>query len=270
MDKKGWVEFVSSMLGRQHLLGIAAGLLAPFAAIGFLLKRPRHIKLIALPLLINIIIFPLVVYSFWSFAFGSESGEVVDLPWWRDSLSVGWSVLKGILVLLMSALVFFLLTNILGAPFYSRMSENIEQELFAEKPDLIAVPDIPWWRDALRSIGFEIKRVLLIIPPLVLGLMLNFIPLIGQLLSIAFNFSVVALFISYDSFSSPLERREMPVRLRLRWLFKNLPFAIGFGIPFMICPCAFFLVPPLSNAAATRAFCQLVLEEQERIEGSKN
>ncbi|MBN1516726.1 EI24 domain-containing protein [Candidatus Sumerlaeota bacterium] len=257
----------ASLPREQEPLSLLEGLLAPARAVHYLLRNPRLMKYILLPLLINLALMPLVFWLIWHYASGWAFGGLdaaKDYAWWLDILIFLGKTLLALVTVAVSALIFLALALALGAPFHSWLSERIEKDLLAARPELICIPNRTLWEDAWISVTGSVKRLILAIPAVILGFALGFIPVVGPVIAAAFNITCVVLFLALDSFTYPLERRDTPVRRRVKWVLRNYRYALGFGLPFFLIPCAFFVVPPLSAVAATREYCELLLAETPR------
>lgn len=255
---------MASLPREEEPLGLVQGLLAPFRALDYLFRNLYLLKYILIPLLINLALMPLVFWLLWYVAAGWLFGELdadKNYAWWADTLIFLGKALLALVTMAASALIFLGLALALGAPFHSWLSERVEKEMLAGRPELIRIPNRTLWEDAWISVSGSLKRLSLAIPTLVLGLSLVLVPAFGPMLAAGFNMVCASLFLALDSFTYPLERRDIPVRQRVRWVLRSYRYALGFGLPFLLVPCALFVVPPLSALAATREYCELLLAE---------
>lgn len=245
-------------------LGLRDGFGAPFQAAIFLFRHPRLLRYVAIPVAINLVLLPLVFWAIWHFGSGWLFGRFAeaDHAWWADTLIFLAKTLLFLATGVVSGLVFVALSLVLSAPFHGWLSERVEEIVLAGRPELVCIPQRTAWRDATISVSEALKRGALALLLLAGGLALNLLPLVGSLLAFVFNGGCVVLLLALDSFNYPLERREIPVRERVRWVLRNFAYALGFGLPFCLVPCALFVVPPLSAVAATREFSRLLLEQE--------
>lgn len=154
---------------------------------------------------------------------------------WRDSLRVLFAVLLWLGGLLISVLTFTAVTLLLGDPFYEKLSEQVEES----EGGAPAGPDRPLWQELWRSMCdslYVLWRMLLFAVPL---FFLGFLPVVGQTVVPAIGFAVSGFFLTVELASVAMQRREIPVRERLRILRTRRALALGFGVPLVLA----FLVP---------------------------
>jgi CysZ protein len=136
---------------------------------------------------------------------------------------------------------FTVIAQILGQPFYERISDRIEHQLGAPP----AGADAPWWRTFPRA---SLESALLLAmtlactaPLLVLGLF----PVFGQTVVPVLQALVAGFFLAVELLAIPLERRGLHLAGRLRFVWRHRAQTLGFGLT------AFFLfLVPLMNVLA--------------------
>ncbi|MEW1660687.1 EI24 domain-containing protein [Streptomyces sp. NPDC093707] len=166
---------------------------------------------------------------------------------WATPFADGWGspwqgLLRGVFVALLlaggltlSVLTFTAVTLLIGDPFYESLSEHVEEGEGGCPPGL----DRPLWREIgialrdmvhvlLRAAGFG-----------VLLFLLGFLPVVGQTVVPAVGFCVSGFFLTVELTTAAMQRRDVPVRARLRLLRGRLGLAIGFGTPLVL----LFLIP---------------------------
>ncbi|SHL91990.1 EI24 domain-containing protein [Streptomyces yunnanensis] len=170
-----------------------------------------------------------------------------DLAAWATPFADGWGspwqgLLRGLFValllaggLMLSVLTFTAVTLLIGDPFYESLSEQVERSEGHCPPG----PDRPLWRE----IGIAVREM---IPVLlraagfgVLFFLLGFLPVVGQTVVPAVGFCVSGFFLAVELTTVAMQRREVPVRERLRLLRGRLGLAVGFGTPLVL----LFLIP---------------------------
>src|SRR5262249_28229272 len=114
-------------------------------------------------------------------------------------------------------------------------------------------------RDLLRAVGFEAQKLLLVVLVGIGLLLVNLIPVAGQILATAGGIMLGATIACLDFLDYPLERRLLSFRQKLGLIRRYLPATAGFGL---IClglvsiPFLNLLAIPLCVAAGTLFFCE--------------
>jgi len=164
---------------------------------------------------------------------------------WDESSRTLVRVGAGLALLLGSTAVlvvsFTVIAQILGQPFYERISDRIEHQLGAPP----AGADAPWWRSFPRA---SLESALLLAmtlactaPLFVLGLF----PVFGQTVVPVLQALVAGFFLAVELLAIPLERRGLHLAGRLRFVWRHRAQTLGFGLT------AFFLfLVPLMNVLA--------------------
>jgi CysZ protein len=164
---------------------------------------------------------------------------------WDESSRTLIRVGTGLALLLGSTAVlvvsFTVIAQIIGQPFYERISDRIEHQLGVAP----AGADAPWWRTFPRA---SLESALLLAmtlacttPLLVLGLF----PVLGQTVVPVLQALVAGFFLAVELLAIPLERRGLHLAGRLRFVWRHRAQTLGFGITAFL----LFLVP-LMNVLA--------------------
>jgi CysZ protein len=147
-------------------------------------------------------------------------------------------LLGGTVVLVMS---FTVIAQIIGQPFYERISDRVEHQLGA----LPAGADAPWWRSFPRA---SLESALLLAltlactaPLFVLGLF----PVVGQTVVPVLQALVAGFFLAVELLAIPLERRGLHLAGRLRFVWRHRAQTLGFGVTAFL----LFLVPLMNLLA---------------------
>jgi CysZ protein len=150
---------------------------------------------------------------------------------------------------------------VLGSPWYTKLSAELELlrggQPLPEQASGLSVA----LRDLGRALAFEFRKLLLVVAIGALLLLLNLIPVAGQLLSTAGWIALGATITCLDFFDYPLERRLLGFRAKLGVIRRSLPASAGFGL---VClglvsiPFVNLLSIPLCVAAGTLFFCDRV------------
>lgn len=248
---------------------------APLSAFFFMLARPRLIGIALIPSLINIALFAMIVMlSNWllitplvdRIAFRWEAAESFLRLYLRIVLTA--------LSLLVAALVCYLLVIPIGAPFCDKLSELVEKEMLAHRPHLIA-PSSTFTQGVYHSVRDAFRRVAVVIPVVVFVFLLGWVPIIGPPLALTLSFLFNALFLAMDGYSYAMDRRFQTFPEKWRYLSANrriwVPYGFALAIIALI-PCNIIWLPLVSSVAATRLYCERLLErdssqEAERVIG---
>ncbi len=186
---------------------------------------------------------------------------IANLPRWLNFL-VSLTILFGqivrvILVLTLLAIIGFIIDqfgSILGSPWYGKLSEKIEILELGEL-ELIEVNVI---QEIFRAILFELKKIILIIIVATPLFLLNFVPSIGNLISLIGGFSLTIVIICLDFFDAMLERKRLKFREKLNFVFARFPTSAGFGLvclALISIPFLNLVIIPLCVSAGTLLIC---------------
>ncbi|MEU9120746.1 EI24 domain-containing protein [Streptomyces sp. NPDC048506] len=196
-----------------------------------------------------------------------------DLAAWATPFADDWGspwqgLLRGVFVALLfaggltlSVLTFTAVTLLIGDPFYESLSEKVEESEGYCPPG----PDRPLWQEIWTALRDSVHVLLRAAGFGILLFALGFVPFLGQTVIPAIGFCVSGFFLAVELTSVAMQRREVPVRERLRLLRGRKGLAVGFGTPLVL----LFLVPfiavvlmPGAVAGATLLVRDLVPAEE--------
>ncbi|NLU67482.1 EI24 domain-containing protein [Streptomyces sp. HNM0574] len=191
-------------------------------------------------LLPALITFVLYAAGLAAFAFATDDIVTWATPFaddwaWRAPLRTLFAVLLWLAVLGIALLTFTAVTLLVGDPFYEKLSEETEKSYGGcpEGPDRSLAAEL--WIALCDSLYVLWRAALFAVPLFFLG----FLPVVGQTVVPALGFCVSGFFLAVELCSVAMQRRDIPVRERLRLLGRRKGLAIGFGLPLVLC----FLVP---------------------------
>lgn len=154
-------------------------------------------------------------------------------------VGAGLALLLGSTVVLVVS--FTVIAQIIGQPFYERISDRIEHQLGAPP----AGADAPWWRSfpraSLESALLLALTVACTAPLFVLGLF----PVLGQTVVPVVQALVAGFFLAVELLAIPLQRRGLHLAGRLRFVWRHRAQTLGFGVTAFL----LFLVPLMSVLA---------------------
>lgn len=255
--------------------GLFTGATYPLRAFYFLSRKPHLWQYLVIPVIVNLIVgialYLAVLFPSWDFTqdlviqFSQWLNQlIIDLPSWLGFLTyfiivLGW-IIKAFIIVLLFLLIGFVLVqfgSILGAPWYGKLSEELEKI----KTGKVEVVEVNILVDIWRAILFEIKKLGLLFTfgfPL---LLINFIPTFGNLISVIGGVALTATIVCLDFIDAPLERRRLSFKQKLSVVKKGLPATAGFSL---VClglisiPFINLISIPLCVASGTLFFCDFL------------
>ncbi len=256
--------------------GFFSGATYPFRLLGIFKSHPRLLSYIIVPILVNIVL-GIVLYLGLLF-FGWQISQAImenlitrldavlaNLPGWLEGLDyilIGiifiLRFLLGIILLILTGFLLVQFGGILGAPWYGQLSEKLEKL----RTGTVDIVDVGIIRDIWRAILFEFKKLGLIIVMALPLFLLNFIPVVGTLLSTIGGVTLTATIICLDFFDATLERRRLKFRQKLGIIGKSLPGSAGFALVCLLLisiPLVNLLTIPFCVGGGTLFVCDRVL-----------
>ena len=227
-----------------------------------IIRRNNMGKLFVVPVIINILLAGLIIWGGW------HLGDWIRSLW--DSEHGGWLGWLGTAVQWVMPIVMFFIfiggtiVTLLMSPIYTIISEKTDTALTGRVFSTDAkqtAKDI--WRAIVIALKSTIKQLLLTL----LCLLLNIIPIIGQLASLVLIFTINSYYFGYSfmDYTNERYRRSVKESNNEVWHFKYLAITIGaiYALP-MYLLCGTFLaayVGGVCTVAATKA--QIELESQD-------
>ncbi len=224
--------------------GPAAALLAPLRGGLFVLRHPRLLPWILLPLLVDAVL--LVLLAAAAVSYFDTLAPRFEEPWWGwiDWLrgAAAWGALHLLRLLALASAFFATLAaaGAVNAPFHDVLSGRTE-DLALGIPD----PGRPWSRllpDALRAAGAALLllavQAAVLLPLLLLGFTAAGAPVFA---------AAGAWFAGLGAVDVTLGRKRYGGRERLRWAIRRWPLVLGLGLPLSLLP----LLQPLAVVGAT-------------------
>ncbi len=223
------------------------------------IRHPRLLKLVLIPLLINVVTFALAVY----FGIQFFQGFVLNLlpqgdAWyWLMIYYVLW-ITVGLVTLVLVFFCFTVVGNLIASPFNELLSERIENLLLPEgeaNPFSLRA----FGRDMLRVWLVELKKMSLFVIAMLVLLLLNLLPVVGNLLYGVLSILLTLFFLALEYFAFVHERKKRNFRYQRQYLMQRKQLVLGFSfgvllmlaIPFLQLVCI-----PLAVAGATLLWCE--------------
>lgn len=236
-DAAGWHPLLARLraLRRRSAVGRFMGaLVLPWRAARFLAGQRRLWLFIALPALINAVLFVAAVVLLvgraddWLGAWWAKPGGEAGLGW---LLLAGWYVawLAAVALGLALAYVLVLLVGgIIASPFNDVLSERTEQCLTGRAD--VPQPGDSFLGGILSSIGSTATITGLYVVLMIPVLLLSLAPGLGSLAAAVLGGFVSAFFLALEYTDTLLERYGFRLREKVRLLRGNLALAVGFGL----------------------------------------
>lgn len=268
---------------------LLAGVTYPLEAVLLLLRSPRLLSLVIMPIVVNTILGGMlyvgVLVPGWQFisqfSTGLPAGTatwIATLPPWLSQL-LGWvpagvgvldDLLQGVLAIALLIILGLLLVQfgaIVGAPWYGNLAEQVERHRMGQLPNGTMNLERAL-QDVGRAIAFQGKKLVVfaIVAPLLL--IFNVLPLGGLVASTGWLTLAIVL-ILLDFIDPPLERRRLSFRAKLGIVQQTFPASGTFGfvclwlvsIPFLN-----LLTVPLCVVAGTLFCCDYALPKLIKYE----
>lgn len=225
--------------------------------LGFSLIRTKGLKrFVIIPLLVNLILFG-AAFS-WLFANMGESIEwmlsfIPDaFSWLKDALAYILWPLAVISALLVFALFFGTMANIIAAPFNGLLAEQVERHLTGEEVGGDSVWELI--KDTPRILAREWRKLLYYIPRAIICLLfLLVVPLFGQFIWFMFGAWMMAVqYCDYPFDNHKIDFRPMRDLLKAE-RFTNVCFGMAVSVASFI-PLLNLFVMPVAVCGATALF----------------
>lgn len=183
---------------------------------------------------------------------GPNATWLVHAAWIVAALGIRFVLLA------IAAVALYLLSSILGAPFFDRLSQEVEALAVGRREEpsswRVATGDlfVSVWHSVL---SFGVWLVLMAACAAV-----GLVPFVGAPLSLGLATVLTALLLVREAMDGAMSRRRMSYRHKLRVVFAHVPTALGFGLVHSIVLWVPFLnlaVLPMAVAGGTLLYCDL-------------
>lgn len=149
--------------------------------------------------------------------------------------------------------------TIIGSPFYVAIAERIDIHFlgYDETPyqSMFVIVALAIW--------YEIRKVAVVASTWVLGVALEFVPVVGVAMAPVWLLTTSGLIALLDYTDVSLGRRYVPFGQRIRLFGRFLPEAIGFAL--VVVPCT--AIPVINTITVPLCICGGVLWYIERMQG---
>ncbi|MBW4514101.1 MAG: EI24 domain-containing protein [Timaviella obliquedivisa GSE-PSE-MK23-08B] len=165
-----------------------------------------------------------------------------------------------LILLLVTGFIFLQFGVLLGAPWYGKLSEELELLKLGKLPPMDSSLSRTV-QDVGRAILYELKKLVLLISVGLPLLLFNFLPGIGTAIASVGYLTLTATIVCLDFFDSALERRRLRFRQKLGVVLRSLPASAAFGLVCLVLvsvPLINLLAIPVCVAAGTLFFCDRI------------
>ncbi|PDW03793.1 EI24 domain-containing protein [Candidatus Viridilinea mediisalina] len=207
-----------------------AGLGYPWRALGLLRRTPRLWNFVLIPIGLNLVVGLVIYVGVYFTLWRMLQAWLADSAAWAGV--VLW-LLGAVTAILLAVAVAFLIVRfgvVLGSPWYSQLSEELEALMMGKEP-----VDTPFSLrriayDLWRALLFEFKKLGLGLTLWIMSLLLLLLPLGGPFLHAAAGMLIGATISCLDFFDGPQERRYFSFRQKLATIRQTMPSSLSFGI----------------------------------------
>lgn len=203
--------------------------------------------LLVVPVLLNLAIFAVCLWAVvWLL--------IPALLGWLTALTFGvvlvWiiTILIFLLLFVVYAFVFSMVAEVIGAPFYEGIGGKIDKKYKHE------VVERSIGEEIVLAISQESRKLVAIIVVGFIVFVLQFAPVIGQLLSAGLGFAVLVITLGADAVGPALARRGLMLGERRKWVLRHLRPVIGMGLAKalgLVVPVFNIIVLPFASAGGT-------------------
>jgi CysZ protein len=172
---------------------------------------------------------------------------------WAIFLEIILFIFGFIILLIVCYFLFTILGGLITAPFNENISQVVEEEITNEK----IITGTGFGKDTYLSIRGELQKLIFYFSILFIIFLLNFIPLIGETVSLILGILLSCFFNALDFLDYPMQRKLFTFKQKLRVTLKGGMLTFGFGaIAFlmMFLPIVNVFMKPILVVAGTRMY----------------
>lgn len=223
------------------------------------IRYPRLLKLVLIPLFINVAVFSLAIYFGLQFFqdFVQDLLPQGDAWYWLVVYYALWAT-AGLLTLVLVFFCFTVVGNLIASPFNELLSERIEGILLPEAESTPFSLKF-FFRDMLRIWLVELKKLSFFAAAMLMLLLLNLLPIVGNLLYGVLSILLTLFFLAWEYFAFVHERKSRDYKYQRQFLMQRKPLVFGFasGVLLMLAvPFVQLICIPVAVAGATLLWCE--------------
>ena len=155
-------------------------------------------------------------------------------PAW-DWIVVGISRMLDIAAFVFVTFLAVRIGTIIGSPFYAIIAERFDRQYLAYDD----TPQMSFVWSIITAVWFEIRKIGLLVLIWVIGVLIQFVPVIGSLIGVLWVLAGSGFTTLLDYTDASMGRRNMTLRERVALFWAHLPEVIGFALavtPFVSFP----------------------------------
>ncbi|MGW4378337.1 EI24 domain-containing protein [Kitasatospora sp. NPDC004531] len=196
----------------------------------------------------------LIVYAgdlaAWATPFADDWSDL-----WRGAVRVAVGAAAVGIGGMLAMLTFTAVTLLIGEPFYESLSDKVEETEGGGPQG----PDLPLWRELWIGLKDSLAVLLRAAGLGIVLFLCGFIPVVGQTVVPVVAVCVSGFFLTVELTGTPLQKRGLNQKERLRLLRSRTSLAVGFGTGLVL----LFLIPVLTVLAMPGAVAGATLLARE-------
>ena len=217
------------------LRALPTGVRLAAAGFGETFRHRDLFRLSLLPVAINLALFAgFVVAGLWAYdaLAGAIALDIDESSFWH-ALNTVWHVIVSVvlvfLIFVVGAVLSVVIGGVLAGPIYERMSERYESHLVGRALDE-RFRLKTFVKTFSRDLTAQLSLLALYGLGLVATLLVQLVPVVGQVVGSALSLAWSWLFLSVEFMTPALSRHELGFGQRLGVVTRNLWVSLGFGI----------------------------------------
>ena len=151
--------------------------------------------------------------------------------------------------------------TIIGSPFYASIAERFDRQYLAYDD----TPQMSFVWSIITAVWFEIRKIGLLVVIWVIGVLIQFVPVIGSLIGVLWVLAGSGFTTLLDYTDVAMGRRNMTLRERVALFWAHLPEVIGFALavtPFVSFPVINIFSIPLFVCAGIGLYARYLAPAQ--------
>lgn len=246
------------VVAQKGIRGFIVGFFSLWNAFRFVAKNPSLYKYIAIPFVINVVVFCGSVY--WGFdLFGDFVGQYFAPydTWYWQVVAAAVKLLAALITLVVVFFTFTVVGNLIAAPFNDLLSEKTEALLTGRlngEPFSLRQFGVDLW----RVMKDEVRKMSIFILLMILILAFNFLPGIGSAFYAVCSIVLTVFFLIVEYTGYVFSRKHLGFTEQRHFIYSNKMSTLGFGLAVMcmlFIPFVQFLTIPIAVVAATQICC---------------
>jgi len=241
-------------------MGFFTGFGALLSGFG-LLFHPRLRAWVFLPILINLVVFVLLAWLSVEWLTNQIQAVVNWLPDWLSFLSWLMWGLATLMMVLIFGVTFTTITLLVGAPFYVVLTQRAMAVASDEPLPESRSGAAGFTLEVAKAILRELRKILRILPRLVLALIVSLIPVVNAIAPFVWLY-VNSWIFAFQFLDYPVDARTRSLSDTRAWMRRHRGASLGLGFGIGLCA-GVPLLNVIAFPAAIIGACQLVETNRE-------